>query len=291
MQNRISEPQISKNISCLSHVQRVSFRQPQTKKPAMIHSNHSTKSKFLAFVALVGLSVATSSAQIIISNSLATYTYEQNPANSFVPSSPIAPASGTTSTLSFFPSGFSAGTSGSAWNIDSETAVLTATLNANPGLFFVDALTMNSQVNYSLVAPTSTSSAGISASAPFTLYVTEVDGVGFGTTLQLTDTLVFAPSVVEATGPSSFLTGSLTGTISLSLNTIKTHFGIGPASNITGMRVQFSPSISAWSERGSATASLVNVDISSVVPEPSTYALLAMAAAGLGAHIVRRRRR
>jgi hypothetical protein len=123
------------------------------------------------------------------------------------------------------------------------------------------------------------------------LYVTEVDGVGFGTTLQLTDTLVFAPSVVEATGPSSFLTGSLTGTISLSLNTIKTHFGIGPASNITGMRVQFSPVISAWSERGSASASLVNFDVANqVVPEPSTYALLALGAAFAGWSVWRRRR-
>lgn len=259
----------------------------------MIHSNHSTKSKFLAFVALVGLSVATSSAQIIISNSLATYTYEQNPANSFVPSTPIAPASGDISTLSFFPSGFSASTSGSTWDIDSASAVLTTTMDANPGLHFGnDAFTMSSQVTYSLVAPTATSSAGVSVSAPFTLYVTEVDGVGFGTTLQMTNSLLFSPAFLETTGPSSFLTGSLNGQISLSLNEIKTHFGIGPANNITGMRVQFSPSVSAWSERGSATASLVNVDISNqVVPEPSTYALLAMAAAGLGAHIVRRRRR
>jgi len=88
------------------------------------------------------------------------------------------------------------------------------------------------------------------------------------------------PSFIETTGPGSFPTGSLSGDISLSLTTIKAHFGIGAGSNITGMRVQFSPVVSAWSERGSASASLVNVDVSNaVVPEPSTYALLALAAA------------
>jgi hypothetical protein len=58
------------------------------------------------------------------------------------------------------------------------------------------------------------------------------------------------------------------------------------------MRLQFSPVVSAWSERGSASASLVNVDVGNqVVPEPSTYALLALAASGLGVYALRRRGR
>ena len=42
---------------------------------------------------------------------------------------------------------------------------------------------------------------------------------------------------------------------------------------------------------GGANASTVGFDNVGVVPEPSTYALLALGAAGLGAHLVRRRRR
>jgi hypothetical protein len=44
-----------------------------------------------------------------------------------------------------------------------------------------------------------------------------------------------------------------------------------------------------WAGGGNATT--VGVDNVGVVPEPSTYALLALGAAGLGTHLVRRRRR
>lgn len=240
----------------------------------------------------IGAFISASSAQIVLSNSLVTYTYEQSAGNAFVPSTPLAPSSPPDSTLSFFPGGFAAGNSGSAWNIDTFSSVLTVTMDANPGTWFTNnAFRLSAQVNYSLVAPTATSTAGISASAPFTLYLTEVDGSPFGSPgLLLTNALIFTPAFVETTGPASFPTGQLSGNVTLTLNTIKAHFGIGATNNITGMRVQLSPVVSAWSERGSASASLVNVDIGNqVVPEPSTYALLALAASGLGIYALRRR--
>lgn len=235
----------------------------------------------------------TLSAQIIVSNSLVTYTYEQSSGGAFVPSTPLTSATPPDSSLSFFPTGFSALNSGSAWNIETFSSVLTVTMDANSGYWFDgNALQLSSQVNYSLAAPTSTSEAGVAVTAPFTLYITEVDGTAFGSpSLQLTDALTFTPSFVETVGPNSFPTGSLSGGISLSLNTIKTHFGIGAGNNITGMRVQFSPVISAWSERGSASASLVNFDVvNQVVPEPSTYALFLLGSAAVGLAVWRRRR-
>jgi hypothetical protein len=104
--------------------------------------------------------------------------------------------------------------------------------------------------------------------------------------------LDFTPAFMEAFGPNATpTTGTLSGSINLTLNTIKTHFGIGDASKITGMRMQISPVVTAWSERGSATGSLVNIDdANQVVPEPSTYALLLVGAGAVGAAFWRRRR-
>lgn len=222
-----------------------------------------------------------SSAQVIVSNSLVTYSYEQSVGGAFVPSAPLATATSPLSTLSFFPAGFSALNSGSAWNIATFGSVLTVAMDANnPYVFANDALYLSSRVNYSLNAPTATSTAGVSFTAPFTLYITEVDNAPFSNpSLQLVSSLNVAPNFIETSGPASFQTGTLSGNITLSLNTIKAHFGIGASNNITGMRVQYSPVVSAWSERGSASASLVNFDVvSQVVPEPSTYALILLGA-------------
>ncbi len=251
--------------------------------------------KILLLLLFAGLLAITSpsSAQVIVSNSLVTYTYEQGAGNAFVPSTPLTSATPPDSSLSFFPAGFSALSSGSAWDISTFSSVLTVTMDANPGNWFGEnALLLSSQVNYSLSAPTSTSTAGVAFTAPFTLYITEVDDMPFGSpSLQLTDSLNITPPFVETTGAGSFPTGALSGEISLSLTTIKAHFGIGAESKITGMRVQLSPVVSAWSERGSASGSLVNVDVANaVVPEPSTYALLLLGAAATGVAIWRRRR-
>jgi hypothetical protein len=252
-----------------------------------------SKVSVAAFAAVIAAFLNTAPAQVIVSNSLVTYTYEQGAGNAFVPSSPLTSATAPDSLLSFFPSGFATTNSGSAWDIKTVSSVLTVSMDANNGLWFgPNALQLSAQVNYSLVAPTSTSSAGLSVSAPLTLYITEVDGVAFGSpTLQLADSLTFVPSFVETTGPGSFPSSSLSGEINLSLNTIKAHFGIGAGNNITGMRVQISPVLSVWSERGSSTASLVNLDVANaVVPEPSTYALLVLGAGALGVAAWRRRK-
>ena len=261
--------------------------------PRLLSITTSAKAVFAAVFAALLVIAPSADAQVIVSNSLVTYTYEQSAGDAFVPSSPLASATATDSTLSFFPAGFSALNSGSAWDIDTFSSVLTVNMKANSGLWFGEnAFQLTSQVNYSLNAPTSTSTAGISFTAPFTLYITEVDNAPFvSPSLQLTDSLTVTPPFIETTGPGSFPTGALSGDISLSLTTIKAHFGIGAGSNITGMRVQFSPVVSAWSERGSASASLVNVDVANaVVPEPSTYALLLIGAAATGLAVWRRRR-
>jgi hypothetical protein len=72
-----------------------------------------------------------------------------------------------------------------------------------------------------------------------------------------------------------------TNALSFDINTIKMHFGVAPSSQLTGLRLQYSPSITAAASGGSATVQLGNVVLTNqVIPEPSTYALLLMTAAG-----------
>ena len=107
-------------------------------------------------VAVLAAFLNPASAQVIVSNSLVTYTYEQGAGNAFVPSAPLTSATAPDSLLSFFPSGFATTNSGSAWDIKTVSSVLTVSMDANNGYWFgANALQLSAQVNYSLVAPTS----------------------------------------------------------------------------------------------------------------------------------------
>lgn len=234
------------------------------------------------------------SGQIVVkTNSLVTYSYDSS--NPFVPGEPTAAASDPLSTFSYFPTGFQAAVSGSAWNIVSTSGVVGLTMDANNGKYFdgsAISLNVNTKVNYTLTAPTSTSSAGAVFTAPFTLYITEVDNSAFATPLlQYATNITITPPYSEVTGPAGFTTGQFSGSLTLDINTIKLHFGIGATNKITGMRLQISPSLSVWAERGAADASVVNFDVTNyVVPEPSTYVLL-LTGLGAVAFVAHRRRR
>lgn len=225
---------------------------------------------------------STALAQVVTkTNALASYSYSGT--NAFVPSDPLVSASGSLSTFSFLPTAFSASSSGALPSTNTVSAVIALDMSANSGLWFAGALNLNAQVNYSLAAPTATSSAHADFSAPFTLEVTGVDGAPFVPVgLPIATNMTITPPFVAVTGPVAFPAGNLSGSFAFDINTIKAHFGIGGGSNITSMRLQVSPLLTVQSERGSATASLVNFDLSNnqMVPEPSTCALLFL---GLGA--------
>jgi hypothetical protein len=58
------------------------------------------------------------------------------------------------------------------------------------------------------------------------------------------------------------------------------------------MLLQYSAQVAAAGVFGSATTSLMNLNVvNATVPEPSTYALLVLAASGLGVYALRRRGR
>lgn len=247
----------------------------------------------IAAALLLALHPSIGRTQIVIkTNALVSYAYDAT--NAFLPGEPLTTASGGLSTFSFFPTAFSASSSGGAPATNSITGLVGLDMATAAGAWFDGALSLslNTKVNYSLTAPTATSSAMAEFSAPFTLEVTGVDGSPFvAPGLPIATNMPITPPSVSASGPVAFPSGSLSGSITLDINTIKLHFGIAPGSNVTAMRLQVSPLLTVQSEKGSATASLVNFDVvNQVVPEPSTYALLLTSgAAGLLAWQRRRR--
>ena len=248
---------------------------------------------FVAVFTLMLSLTALSSGQVIVSNSKVTYTYQQSANNSYVPSSPLI-SEVPDSRLAFAPSSFGVQSSGAGMSIVSTNAVLTVDMRSSAGQWFIgNAVSLDLLGSYSLTAPFSTSEAFASVTGSYTLYLEEVDDVAFSSTTPMAGSVVFSPTnTFSIVGPGAVTNGSWSGSIVMSLNAIKTHFGIGATNNVTGLRLQYSQSMTAASINASATVNLLNANITNqVVPEPSTYALLVLAASGLGAFALRRRYR
>jgi len=233
------------------------------------------------------------SAQVIVTNSLVSYSYQDSPTNTYAPPSPLTSES-PYSSLAFAPNSFVASSSGAGMQIDTQTGILTVDMIANPGMYFgSDALGLEVAGSYSMSAPFSTSEAFTSVTASYTLYLQEVDGVAFSSSTPMSGSLVISPTnSFSLLGPGAVSSGLWNSSLALDLNTIKAHFGIGATNNVTGLRLQYSSTLTAASINGSASIDTLNVNVANqVVPEPSTYALLALAAAGVSAHLLRRRNR
>jgi hypothetical protein len=121
-----------------------------------------------------------------------------------------------------------------------------------------------------------------------------VDGAPFSSSAPMSGSLAISPtntfSLLPGAGRVS--DGQWSSSLTLDINMIKMHFGLAPASKVTGLRLQYSSTLTAASINGGASISTLNVNVTNqVVPEPSTYALLAIAAAALAGLALRRRRR
>lgn len=251
------------------------------------------RSLFLSF-AILPVLASLCAGQVIVSNSLVTCTYTENPTNTYVPAAPLASASGLDSSIAFAPNNFSAATSGAGMQIAARSGVLTVDIVANPGNFFTNtALSLSVDGQYQLFAPFASSEAVAGVSASYTVYLSHVDGAPYSSPITLAGSLPITPTNgFSLVGPkASPVSGVWNGSLTLSVNAIKTHFGIGPTNTITGLRLQYSSTVNAASINGNADIDQLNVTIASqVIPEPSTYALLALAASALGGYVFRRRK-
>lgn len=257
----------------------------------MLHPGLSTPKLALLLFTVLG-SVPCNAQIVTKTNALASYSYSST--SGFTPDEPLASASDSTSTFSFFPTTFSAASSGSPASTNTRSAPVTLDLVANPTLYFADgisSMSLNAKLNYSLAAPTVTSAAYAEFSVPFTLEITGINGAVFVPAgAPYSSTMAIMPASASASGPVAFSDGSLSGAVSFDLNTVKTHFGISLSDKVTAIRLNVTPSILVNSVRGSSFASLVNFDVvNHVVPEPSTWAL-ALTGGLFGWLAVRRRR-
>jgi|GEM_PF-2184376 len=221
------------------------------------------------------------------------------PPTLFVPPSPTTTAD-PVSQLSFAPNNFIQTDQSLAFDLKTKSSQVQINIQAADGLWFENVggnkpLELYTAGSYSIVAPfgqSPQSQAFASFTASYTLVVNEVDNSPFSSGAPMSANVAITPSGANIIGPGGSTAGTWSGSVQLDINTIKAHFGIGPTSKVTGMLLQYTANLSAAGVFGQANASLLNFNVvNATVPEPSTYALLAVSAAGLGAHVLRRRRR
>ena len=240
-------------------------------------------SRLAASVAVLALATITGArAQIIISNSLVSYSIQQSTNNVFIPASPLVSET-PDSQLELNPVNFAVSASGGGVSISTVSGVLNVDMDAAAGQWFTgDAVTLDVTGAYSMTAPFSASEAFTSLSGNWSLSLYEVDYQPFGGGFPMSGLLDFDPAATfTLNGPGATDSGLWTNFLTFDINTIKAHFGVGPASQVTGLRLQYSPSLTAAASAGSATVQLSNVVLTNqVIPEPSTYALLLLTGAG-----------
>lgn len=251
--------------------------------------------------------ISSSSAQVILgdfANSKVSYlnVTESGPS---VPPTLFSPPLPTTtadpeSQLSFAPNNFIQTDQSLAFDLKTKSSQLQINIQAADGLWFDNVggtkpLELYTTGSYSLVAPfgpTPQSQAFASFTASYTLVINEVDNAPYSSGAPYSANVSLVPSGASIIGPGGSAAGTWNGSVQLDINTIKTHFGLAPASKVTGMLLQYTANLSAAGVYGQSTATLLNFNVvNATIPEPGTYALLALAAAGFGAHVLRRRRR
>ena len=244
-------------------------------------------------LAILSAFVSPAAAQVIVSNSMVTYLYQDNPTGTYAPPSPLTSET-PYSSLAFAPGSFVASTTGAGMQIETQTGILTVDMTANPGMNFTgEVLGLSVAGSYSMAAPFGSSEAFTSITASYTLSLQGVDGAPFSSSAPMSGSLAISPSnTFSLLGAGRVSDGQWSSSLTLDINMIKMHFGLAPASKVTGLRLQYSSTLTAASINGGASIDTLNVNVTNqVVPEPSTYALLAIAAAALAGLALRRRRR
>jgi hypothetical protein len=204
-----------------------------------------------------------------------------------VPPNPTL-SEGLTPTLNFTPTNSIQTDPALLFDLKTKTSQLQMDIQAAPGLWFGagggSVLQLTNSGSYTLSAlsgPSPQSQAFASFTASYTLALNEVDNLPFSSGAPFAGTIPLVPASASVSGPGGFASGTWSGSVQLDLNTIKAHFGLAPDSKITGMLLQYTANLSAASVLGQTTTSVDNLSVTpTIVPEPSTYALLLMTGAG-----------